>query len=315
MNGARLTDTGAVIVTHARADLARACAERVLETIDPRLLVVVVNDPGNAGEPELEWLDANVGCLMCNRSPRGYGANVNQGVSRLRDRCGYYVVLNDDVQPEHGTIAALRAAFEDDPAVAVVAPRLVDAEGLPQQVAYRFPSLVSELVSALILPARVQRPLWRRFIEGTGDSNTWFVGAALLIRGEAFDDVSGFDERFFLYSEETDLLYRLRARGWSARQCDDAVAVHLGAGSTADGNCRRLIGVSRSKFIRKHWPRRERVVLAALLPLAYAWNSLYVLARIVVAPRSFRAKLSLWAAHWESRTAPRSRRLEGAVDA
>jgi GT2 family glycosyltransferase len=313
MNGARLTDTGAVIVTHARADLARACAERVLETIDPRLLVVVVNDPGNAPEPELEWLNTNVGRLVCNESPRGYGANVNKGVSCLRDRCGYYLVLNDDVLPGYGTIAALRAVLEDDPAAAVVAPRLVDAEGLPQQVAYRFPSLASELVSALILPARVQRQLWRRFIEGTGDSNTWFVGAALFVRAAAFDDAGGFDERFFLYSEETDLLLRLRRRGWSALQCDQAVAVHLGAGSTADRRYRRLIGVSRSKYIRKHWPRRERAALAALLPLAYAWNSLYVLMRIVLAPWSFRAKLSLWEAHWESRTAPR--RLHGGVDA
>jgi GT2 family glycosyltransferase len=311
-----LSDTGAVIVTHTRADLARGCVERVLQEIDRESIVVVVNDPDNAPKAELEWLKAKVGVLVLNTTIHGYGANLNGGARLLRDRCSYYLVMNDDVRLERGSIAALRSVLESEPTAAVAAPQLVDAAGVPQPIAYRFPSIGSELVSALILPARLQRRLWRKFILG-GDalSAVWLVGAVLLVRASAFHEVDGFDEQFFLYAEETDLVFRMRKRGWSALPCGSIVAVHLGAESTADHRYRRLIGSSRWKYIQKHWPRRDRFVLPALLTLVYVWNSLYVLGRIAFEPWSFRAKLSLWAAHWESRTAPRSGALGGRADA
>jgi N-acetylglucosaminyl-diphospho-decaprenol L-rhamnosyltransferase len=302
-------DTGAVIVTHRRADLARLCVERVLQEIDPRSIVVVVNDPDNAPKPELDWLVANVGLVVFNEIRRGYGANLNEGTRRLRGRCRYYLLLNDDVQLERGSIGALRSVLESDQAIALVAPQLVGANGQRQQVTYRFPSIGSELASALILPARLQRRLWGRFVLGGNDSPSaiWLVGAALLARASAFHAIDGFDEQFFLYSEETDLGFRMRERGWSARASTEIVAVHLGGESTVDRHYRRLIGVSRWKYIREHWSRRERVVLPALLALAYLWNSLYVLGRIILEPWSFRDKLSLWALHWEKRprAAPR----------
>ena len=302
---ARVRDTGAIIVTHSRAELARACAERVLDEVDRRKVVVVVNDPASAPRAELDWLLANIGNVIVNDVPRGYGANVNEGARRLQGRCRYYLVANDDVQPARGMISALWSALERDTRAGVAAPRLVDADGVRQVVAYRFPSVGSELASALIVPARVKRRLWDRFVLGDDVERFWVAGAVFLVRAAAFDDVDGFDEQFFMYSEETDLVYRMGQRGWSAVVCDEAEAVHLGAESTSARRYRRMIGVSRRNYIRKHWRRRDRLALLAFLPPAYVWNSLYVLARIASNPSSFRAKLALWAAHWDTRTAPR----------
>jgi N-acetylglucosaminyl-diphospho-decaprenol L-rhamnosyltransferase len=311
-----LADTGAIIVTHRRADLAWACVEQVLADVDARLVVVVVNDPRNAPEPDLDRLEANVGLVVLNDGPRGYGANVNEGVRRLEGRCRYYLVLNDDVLPAAGTICALKAALEDDPTAAVAAPRLIDAGGIAQPIAYRFPSLGSELAAALMLPARLKRRVSRRFVlSHDPGSPVWLAGAILLIRAEAFHAVHGFDERFFLYCEETDLALRMRQRGWSAIPCESVMAVHLGAESTASRSYRRVMGVSRWKYVQKHWSRRDRLALPGLLMLAHLWNSLYVAGRIVVQPWTFRAKLSLWIAHWENRTGPRSRPLDWGMDA
>lgn len=311
---ARLSDTGAIVVTHHRADLARACAERLLEEIEPRSLVVVVNDPDNAPETELDWLRANAGVSILNEVARGYGANVNAAARRLRGLCRYYLVMNDDVQLPPGSIAGLRSLLESDSRAGVTAPRLVDADGVPQPVAHRFPSIASELASALILPRKLTCRLWDRFVLADGVASFWLVGAVLLVRAAAFDEVGGFDEEFFLYSEETDLIRRMRDRGWSPLVCEDVVAVHLGAESTAAFKYRRLRGFSRRKYIQKHWPRHDRSVLSALLCLVHVWNSLYVLGRIGFEPWSFRAKLRLWAAHWDNRTAPRLRRTWHGAD-
>jgi N-acetylglucosaminyl-diphospho-decaprenol L-rhamnosyltransferase len=314
-----LTDTAAVIVTHDRAELARDCAERIREEIDPRSIVVVVNDPENAPADALESLSVHAGVVVLNESPRGYGANLNEGVRRLRGRYRYYFLANDDVLPELGTIRALRNALESDPVAAVAGPRLVDVGGRRQPGAYRYPSLGSEVAAALIVPASLQRRLWRRFVLGVSDrvesrtSDVWLVGAALLVRASAFHEIDGFDEQFFLYAEETDLSFRMRERGWFVRRCEGVAVVHRGGESTSDRRYRRMMGVSRQKYILKHWSLPERIALRALFALAYSWNSVYVLVRILLQPRSWRAKLSLWAAHWETRprSRPRAQRSSG----
>ena len=303
----KVGDTATVIVTHRRADLARACAEVVAEELDPGSIVVVVNDPRGAQQRDLDWLMARVGSTLLNSTPRGYGANVNAGVRVLAGRYRYYLILNDDVMLTTGAISKLREALERRPEIALAGPRLVDGSGHLQASAFRFPTIPSELASAIILPSRLQSWLWRKIVSGerhATSADVWLVGAAVLIRASAFHEVDGFDERFFLYSEETDLAYRMKVRGWSSCACDEAVAVHIGAQSTAERRYHRLFGTSRWRYVRKHWTLPRRVSLLGLLSLTYLWNSAYVTVRIVLQPRSSRAKLRLWAAHWSRRPFP-----------
>ena len=301
-----LSDTGAVIVSHRRADLARACAERVLKEIDGRSIVVVVNAPNDAMAPDLDWLAANVGVLVRNKDLRGYGANVNEGVRRMPRGLDYYLLTNDDVLLERGAITALRDTLENEPTTAIAGPRLVGVTGETQQSVYRFPSISSEVASAVILPARFHRWLSMKFMlardtRGEAFRNGWLVGAALLVRAAAFNQVDGFDEQFFMYSEETDLSFRLSSLGWAARLCEGISAVHFGGESTVGRRYRRMLGVSKGKYVLKHWPKRNRVMLRVALTGTYGWNSVYVLCRILLDPRSLRAKTSLWKAHWATR--------------
>ena len=78
------------------------------------------------------------------------------------------------------------------------------------------------------------------------------IGAVLLIAREALDEVGLFDERFFLYAEETDWQRRARARGWEAAVCGDASAHHEGAG-TSENPLRRemLFQAAQETYIRK----------------------------------------------------------------
>jgi GT2 family glycosyltransferase len=307
-----VTDTAAVIVTHRRIDLARACVEAVACELDPASIVVVVNDPSAAPQSDVDWLNSHVGSTLFNSESRGYGANVNAGVRTLAGRYRYYIILNDDVLPTPDCISKLRDALEHTPKSALAGPRLKGRSGDLQATSFRFPTVISELASAIILPAKIQRWLWFRTVAGgshasTFDADVWLLGAALLIRAVAFEQVNGFDESFFLYSEETDLAYRMKARGWSSCVCNEASAVHIGAQSTQNRRYRRLLGASRWRYVRKHWTFSRRACLLVLLSLAYLWNSAYVAVRIVLRPRSFRDKLALWKAHWDQRPVPQLR--------
>jgi GT2 family glycosyltransferase len=314
--GPPVLDVGAVIVTHDRCDLAIRCASAVAEEIPASSIVVVVNDPSSCSRIDLDRLEAAIGTVVTNAAPRGYGANLNEGTRRLEGRCGHYVLLNDDTIPAPGAIACLVRAFEDDPTAAVAGPRIVDLDGNARESGFRFPTVLSELVSAVILPTRCQVALRRRLAPDPSATRVdWVLGAAFLVQAEAFREVRGFDESYFLYSEETDLAYRLKLRGWSSLLCRDAVVRHVGGASTPRDTYARLLGLSRARFIRKHWSLSRRLVLACLLGLTYAWNTAYVACRVALSPRSFQAKRRLWLDHWLARPvgSRRSRQPEGAA--
>src|SRR5579863_3232429 len=82
------------------------------------------------------------------------------------------------------------------------------------------------------------------------------VGSVMLLRREAIDDVGLFDERFFLYAEETDWQHRARKRGWTSAVCVHAVAEHVGAGTSVDPRRREtLFHAAQETYIRKWYGR------------------------------------------------------------
>ena len=247
-----------------------------------------------------------------NERPLGFGANHNQVLRRVvgtRD-ARYVLVLNDDTVLDPESVTALVALCDADDTIGCAGPAIRDPDGRPQASTFRFPSLAGELSAASILPEALHERL--RSSVGGGD---WLLGAALLLRTAAVAAVGGFDERFFLYSEETDLGLRLARAGFSSVLCPEARIVHVGGASTAGRT--RLQGRSRWTYVRKHWPVVRQAALLGGLLVVYLWNCVYVAARIAISPRSARAKLALWRAHWTVRPMPdvrvslRARGLEG----
>jgi GT2 family glycosyltransferase len=122
--------------------------------------------------------------------------------------------------------------------VAAVAPRLVGG-GTEQRVVWPFPTparMCAEAAGLGRLPAR----------------RTFVVGAVVLLRREAIEDVGPFDERFFLYAEEADWQRRALARGWTSAVCADAVAEHVGGGaSTSERTRETLFHAAQETYIRK----------------------------------------------------------------
>ncbi len=80
------------------------------------------------------------------------------------------------------------------------------------------------------------------------------IGSVLLLRREALAQVGDFDERFFLYAEETDWAYRAHRLGWRHREVPEATAVHLGAATSSDPARREThFHASQERYLRKHF--------------------------------------------------------------
>ena len=303
---ARLTDVGAVIVTHNRVDAAVACAAAVSREVDRASIIVVVNDPAD-GDADLDQLRAVAGQVVINDRPAGYGANLNAGAALVSAEACYLLLLNDDALVADGAVGELRRALEEHPDAALAGAQLVDPDGARQPSVHPFPTLASELAGAMLLPAALEGPIARRFVDARqmdierGDA--WPVGAALLVHAGAFREVGGFDERYFLYSEETDLARRLRNRGWGIAFAGRSLVTHVGAQSTG-GRHQRLLGLSRWRYARSHWSKPSLVALVVLLPIVYLWNALYVGVRVLLSPSSARDKVHWWYGRWVKRPLP-----------
>jgi GT2 family glycosyltransferase len=148
----------------------------------------------------------------------GYAAAVNAAFASLPG--SDVLLVNPDVDLDGPwQIETLARFLARERTVGVVAPRLVGEDGEAQPSARRFPSLPA-LLGTLPAVGRVG-PLRRSYERYTAPARStlphtvdWVIGAAMLIRRAAYDEVGGWDERFFLYIEDTDFCRRCLRSGW-----------------------------------------------------------------------------------------------------
>ena len=193
------------------------------------------------------------------------------------------VVANPDVVIDAEGLRRLAAAALD-PGVGLVAPRFVDPAGVMVRSAHRaFPGLLATL-QELCFPfaavmARID-PEWHATLLRTAEHDQprdvhHVLGALMAIRASAFRAVGGFDERYFLYREETDLCARLREAGWRVRHQPCVSAVHIG-GASSDSQwpvpARGTMLESHYRFIGLRWGAgRRRVAWALGLVASVSW--------------------------------------------
>jgi GT2 family glycosyltransferase len=176
--------------------------------------------------------------LVAETENRGYGAACNRGARETSRE--FVLFLNSDAVVRPGAVEALVAALERDPRAAIVGPRLENPDGSLQPSILRLPTLSRVFCesSGLAFLAGGRGPLSghsaTRQDHSTGREVECVKGAALLVRRSAFEEVGGFDERFFLYAEESDLCARLRQRGWRVLFEPGARVVHHGGASGGD---------------------------------------------------------------------------------
>jgi GT2 family glycosyltransferase len=176
----------------------------------------------------------------------GFGAGANVALRRLLDGPPRDVLLlNPDATLAQRDLESVAEYMHrrGNERVAAVSPWLQSADGSEQRVLWPFPSPARAWAEAFGL-GRVRA------------RNRFAIGAVLLLKWEAILQVGLFDERFFLYAEETDWQRRALALGWRSELCDEAVASHIGAG-TSDDPLRRetLFHAAHETYIRKWYGR------------------------------------------------------------
>jgi len=268
------SDVSVVVVTYD----ALPWVERSLESV--RAHEVIVVDHGST-DGTLELVRAQFPEVrLIEQENRGMGGGNNAGMRVAQGR--YTLLLNSDAWVVGDAVERLAEYLDEHPHVAVAGPRLTNPDGSLQRSVRGFPTLWRLATEYFFLRKLAPRShALNAFYGGSfGHDTTCEVeslhGAALLVRRDAADAVGLFDEEFFMFSEETDWLYRFRQAGWSAAFVADAEVVHVGGASHGGRlyveNLRGLL-----RFFAKHRGLREaerarRLLLAALRLRAVAFR-------------------------------------------
>ncbi|MDO5699860.1 MAG: glycosyltransferase [Bowdeniella nasicola] len=232
-----------------------------------RVLIVDDASPHPALDPEPGNPDVSV---LRRETNGGFGAAVNTGLRATTTDLA--LVLNSDAYLSGTQIDDLvEVATPFQPAVA--GPAVVGPDGTSQWSARTFPTIAAQVIEWLTPLARFrQRRWWHRAVNHDVHAAAateavavdWVTGVAMLLPVAEVMAVGGFDESFFMNSEETDLQYRLRERGVARLYVPSVRVVHEGGASSDPGLRRSWLVASRYRYAEKHGhPRALSFALTA----------------------------------------------------
>lgn len=236
----------------------------------PEAAVIVVDHASDPGRLAGALGDGSAQVLPDPRNP-GFAAGVNRAAATATRE--YLLLLNPDCELEGAVPRRLAEWLDAHPGHAVAGPRVLDGDGRVQASARRFPDWTTGLGGRTSALSRwwPDNALSRRnLLHGGGEpvDVDWVSGACLMVRRQAFVQVGGLDERFFLYWEDADLCRRLRDRGWRTAYCPLADVRHAGGASSRADRIRSLRAFHQSalRYHWKHatWPGRAMTPLVAL---------------------------------------------------
>jgi N-acetylglucosaminyl-diphospho-decaprenol L-rhamnosyltransferase len=276
------TGIAVVIVAHDSAPHV----ERLLKDLRPdpssRPLTRVVVDNGSSDDLAAR-LSAYPDVRLVTQVNTGFAHGINRGVEAA-PRDAHVLVLNPDVRIGVADVEALAEVLDRDAATGVVVPALVDDDARSSRSLRRDPTVLSTLSETLVGGTRAGSfGEAYQLTSAVGPTPVeWATGAVMLLRRSVFDQLGGFDESFFLYSEETDYCMRVRDAGYRVVVRPRVEVTHLGGEMATRPDLWALRAVNRVRLHR----RRHGAVRGMLFRLA---TLLFELRRLATGDRVSRA--------------------------
>jgi GT2 family glycosyltransferase len=273
-------DCSIIIVNWNVRDLLRRCLASLPGAAGPdvRYEVIVVDNASHDGSVAMVQAEFPAVRLLANPTNRGFSGGNNDGIRLAQGRT--LLLLNPDTEMQPGSLAALLATLDAAPQVGMVGPRLLNPDGSVQPSRRRFPTLATAwLESTPLQPHLPNHPLLRRYYvadqpDDQAQDVDWITGACMLVRRDVIRQVGGFDEGYFMYSEELDVCRRIKAAGWRIVYQPAAVVVHHESRSADQDVPARHLRFNRSKirYVLRWHGRNAAAGLRLWLLALYAWQ-------------------------------------------
>lgn len=247
---------GAAIVNYNAGDDLIKCVESLrAQGVED----ISVSDNGSSDD-SLEKLAARFPDVIINHLPNpGYGGGMNGAAKHLSNEVLF--IINPDAAVKPGAIKTMLERLDSDPKIGIIGPRTENPDGSLYPSVRRFPNLIDGIGHAVIGMITPNNPFTRRYRMINSDHDQfsevdWVSGAAMFTRREAFDQINGFDDDYWMYMEDVDLCYRMHKAGWKVVYEPAASIVHeQGTATTKTARAFRFTAAHHEsvlRFQRKH---------------------------------------------------------------
>lgn len=238
--------------------------------------------PGGGADDPLSLLPLSVN--------GGFGYANNQAILALTAGAAppdHVLLINPDARVHPGALRRLVRLLRLNPRAGAAGAALEGEDGTPQGSAFVFPSIRGELHrgARTAIIRRLLRQPEPSLAPATAARVPWVTGAAVLMRVAALRDVGLFDDGFFLYFEEVELMRRLSRAGWEIWHEPAARVVHIGGAATdirwGDGGFHKRVPLPRYWYEsrRRYFVRTGGIVTALAATLAFVAGRLIWRAR------------------------------------
>jgi len=248
-------DLSIIIVNWNTGDLLRNCLYSIRKSItDISCEIIVVDNASSDGSAAMLKESFPQVAVIENSTNRGFAAANNQALRIMRGR--YALLLNTDTVLTDIAVSELYSFMESHPDSAMACGQLLNEDGTLQNSIAPLPGFHTLLFNMplleILLPGRFPSKRYRHDKHVEIESG---IGACLMVRRSAMDEVGLLDERYFFFMEETDWARRMRDAGWKIHFVPSARIYHLQGRSIGEGIRSRIaFYLSRYRYFRKWYP-------------------------------------------------------------
>lgn len=277
-----------VIVSFNTRELLRECLQAVYARVAGiEFEVIVVDNASHDGSPAMVRDSFPEVRLLALADNLGFGGGNNAGVAAAQGE--FVFLLNSDAILLHNTPQVLADYLQTHPAVACVGPRIVLPSLAPQPQAFGHLPSPWRLLMQSVGGGALRLPLFEGVdaaVRGEREHTVgWLSGVCLCLRRAHYQQVGGFDERFFMYAEDVALCGRLRPLGRSVL-LDDSDVLHYGGASSPSASSQVRNAVWQQRHILLVCRDEFGLVAAVLGRLIVAGGLLLrLLAALLLTPR------------------------------
>jgi len=254
-----------ITLNYKKKDLTIACLNSLWEQYksefqNSKMEVIIVDNDSQDGSVEAirkeihEKKFENMH-VVANTSNSGFGAGNNLGVTKSKGE--FILLLNNDTVVKDDGLMRMAQYCIDHPEVAILGGQLRNFDGSLQASVGKF---YTPKYAFLLLVGGQRFGLLDRSPK-TISKVDWVKGGLLMIRREVFEEVHGFDEKIFMYTEDMELCYRVHLAGKGIYFYPDVMVLHKEHGSTSKTFAIVNIYKNLLYFYKKHrTPSEYRLV-------------------------------------------------------
>lgn len=241
-----------IIINYRTKELTEQCLDSIFSVCQKDKFEIILVD-NNSNDGSNEFLSKKYGekiNLISSEKNLGFGGGNNLGAKLAKG--DFLFFLNSDTIIKEDILTPIENAFKSNKQIGIIAPTLINADqSIQKKACGKIPNLKWLILKNL------------KIIKDKESHNNaeWVSGAALVIRKNIFEQVSGWDENFFMYLEDTDLCKKISAIGYKIKIIENKL-IHLGGKSPINNTARRLVYFnSQDYFFKKHYGQLAFIIM------------------------------------------------------